>query len=309
MKALAKSAVRAAVHAALAPLEARLLARSGTARWPHVFILGAPRSSTSLFYEVMATSYHFSAFSNLAHRFYKTPVAASRLGRRLIEGHSGAWCSDYGHIRGWSAPNEGGWIWQRWLDDGDWTDETALPKLPASEMRTTLAAMSRAFDAPFLNKNVMHSNRMRLLDAVFPGCLFIEVRRDVHDTARSIIRAQRHHKGPVVQGDDWWSVRPSNVGGVDLVERACRQVLGVAADIARDSAHLGRKCLHVVDFDALCDNPADMLADVAQFLDRRGVPMHPRQPAPPGFVRPASKPLEPEEETRLDTLLAAAPGT
>ncbi|PWE33030.1 hypothetical protein DDZ14_08050, partial [Maritimibacter sp. 55A14] len=241
MSGRAKSAVRGAVHAALGPMEARLLARqTGPARWPHVFILSAPRSGTSLFYELMVTRYRFAYFSNLAHRFWKTPVAASRLGRRLIDRHKAAYRSDYGHIAGWSAPNEGGWIWQRWLADGPWCDETALPSLPVAEMRATLGAMSDLFDAPFVNKNVMHSNRVRLLDAIFPGCLFIEVRRDRADTARSIIRAQERDKGPARSPDEWWSVRPSDAGGADLVERACRQVAGVAADIARDCAHIGQ---------------------------------------------------------------------
>ncbi|MGR3762412.1 sulfotransferase (plasmid) [Roseobacteraceae bacterium NS-SX3] len=304
MKAALKGGLRGLGHGLLAPLEAQLLRRHPEPRWPHVFILGAPRSGTSLFYELMATGYRFAFFSNLAHRFYKTPAAASRMGRRPIAARSSAYRSDYGHIPGWAAPNEGGWIWQRWLEDGDWACETALPGLPAEEMRATLAAVSAVFGAPFLNKNVMHSNRIRLLDALFPGCLFIEVRRDPGATARSIIRAQRHRKGPAPHADDWWSVRPSNAGGRGLVERACRQVAGVAADIARDSAHLNRSCLHRVQYETLCEDPGPVLAEAAAFLAANGVPAAPRQPVPRHFgVRP-SKPLEAEEEARLQACLA-----
>lgn len=301
MKALVKSVARTAVHTALGPMEARLLSQhTDPGRWPHIFILGAPRSGTSLFYELLVMRYRFAYFSNLAHRFWKTPVAASRLGRRMIERHKPAYRSDYGHISGWSAPNEGGWIWQRWLEDGPWMDETGLSGLPVAEMRATLCAMSGIFDAPFVNKNVMHSNRLRLLDAVFPGCLFIEIRRDPKDTARSIIHAQRRDKGPARDSDQWWSVRPSNAGGADLIERACRQVTGVAADIARDSEYIGRGRLCVVDYAALCTAPAQELARVAGFLDDHGVGINPRAPVPGHFTLTASKPLASEEESRLE---------
>ncbi len=42
-------------------------------------------------------------------------------------------------------------------------------------MRGTVAAISRALGAPFVSKNVMHSVQVGLLDAVFPGAVFIEV--------------------------------------------------------------------------------------------------------------------------------------
>ncbi|NOD78617.1 MULTISPECIES: sulfotransferase [unclassified Ruegeria] len=309
MKALAKSITRSTVHTLLAPFESRMIAQHPIARWPHVFILGAPRSGTSLFYELMTTGFEFAYFSNLAHRFYKTPLAATRLGGWMIAPHSPAYQSDYGHISGWAAPNEGGWIWQRWLEDGPWTDERVLPTLPVDEIRATLAGMSALAEAPFINKNVMHSNRVRLLDALFPSCLFLEVRRDASDTARSIIRAQRRNKGPKPDQQAWWSVRPSNAGGDTLIERACRQVLGVAQDIERDCAHIGPDRHLRVDYEALCANPEHTLKDVARFLRPHGLPVTPRAdaPVPTGFTLRASKPLAEDEEAQLVRLLATQP--
>lgn len=304
MTSFAKSIIRGGVHTALAPLEQRLLRQAPAPRWPHVFVIGAPRSGTSLFYELLVARYHFAFFSNIAHRFYKTPVAASWLGRRLIRSYQPQYTSEFGHISGWSAPNEGGWIWQRWLADGPWVDEHAIAGLNTEKMRATLAAMSAMFDAPFVNKNVMHSNRIRLMDALFPGCLFIEVRRDLQDTARSIIRAQQRHKGPEPDAEDWWSVRPSNAGGKDMVERAWRQVTGVAEDIARDSTALNRDCLLRIDYEALCQNTNEVIDNVAEFLSQRGVSMILKSQVPDRFERHPSKPLAPEIETQLTELSA-----
>ncbi|WP_377194785.1 sulfotransferase [Ruegeria meonggei] len=309
MKALAKSALRGTVHTVLAPIEAQMLSRHPEAKWPHIFILGAPRSGTSLFYELMTTQFAFAYFTNLAHRFYKTPLAATRIGRPFISRHKPAYQSDYGHISGWAAPNEGGWIWQRWLEDGPWVDESRIVELPVGEIRSTLAGMSYLSAAPFINKNVMHSNRVRLLDALFPGCLFLEVQRDARDTARSIIRAQRRNKGPETDEDEWWSVRPSNASGDTDIERACHQVLGVAQDIEHDCAYVGADRHFRVDYAALCTNPQNILSDVAQFLSDRNVPTLPlkQDPAPETFSLRPSKPLSPEDEAFLDDVLRRTP--
>lgn len=306
MTSFAKSIIRGGAHTALAPLERRLLRQAPEPRWPHVFIVGAPRSGTSLFYELLVARYHFAFFTNIAHRFYKTPVAASWLGRSLIRAYQPQYTSEFGHISGWSAPNEGGWIWQRWLEDGPWVDERAAQGLKVDDMRATLAALSAMFDAPFINKNVMHSNRIRLMNALFPGCLFIEVRRDLHDTARSIIRAQQRHKGPEPDAENWWSVRPSNAGGDDMVERAWRQVTGVAKDIARDCAALNQDCLLSINYEDLCENTSEVFDIVYGFLSQRGIRVSLKSQVPEQFERHPSKPLAPEIEARL-TALSAIP--
>ncbi len=312
MNAVAKQTIRGAVHTALGPVEARLLARRGSAaKAPHIFILGAPRSGTSLFYEALITRYHFAYFSNLAHRFWKVPVAVSRLGRSVIERRQPVFNSQYGHIDGWSAPNEGGWIWQRWLEDGDWQDETALADVTGlDDMRMTLNAMSSALEAPFINKNVMHSNRIRLLDAAFPGCLFLEVRRDDLDTARSIIRARQRNKGPLEDASEWWSVRPSiagqgQAGARDLVEMAWLQVRGVGADIRRDTDLIGSDRLLSVDYAALCRDTNAVLSDVAGFLARHNVNLGVRQEIPPHFQGRHTQLLSVHDEGRLIELQQA----
>ncbi len=51
------------------PDETRLLARHPEPIHPPVFIMGPPRSGTSLFYELLVTRYDLAFFSNLAHPF------------------------------------------------------------------------------------------------------------------------------------------------------------------------------------------------------------------------------------------------
>ena len=306
MKKLAISTARAAGHLGMMPLERGLMANDAKAS-PPVFIIGAPRSGTSLLYELMITRFRFSYMSNAAHRFYRTPLAASRLFRTPIREWQGNFTSKYGHIDGWGAPNEGGWIWQRWLNDGDWRDASGFETRAKDELRRLTAGFENVLGGPFLNKNVMHSNRLRLMDAIWPDALFVEVTRDVLDNARSIVRAERAEQGPDKHGDIWWSVRPklaSDHAGKPDTERAIAQVIGVERDIAADIETIGSERLLSIDYGEMCANSETALNRIRDFAVARGCDLKERGEAPAEFpVRP-SKPLSDADEASFEKALS-----
>lgn len=306
MKKLAISTIRAAGHVAMMPVERSLMA-NGSKASPPVFIIGAPRSGTSLLYELMITRFRFAYMSNAAHRFYRTPLTASRLFRGTIREWEGNFTSKYGHIDGWGAPNEGGWIWQRWLADGDWRDADGFGDASKDQLRRLTAGLETILGGPFLNKNVMHSNRLRLMDAIWPDALFVEVKRDVLDNARSIVRAERVEAGPDKHGDIWWSVRPklaSSYAGKPDTERAIAQVIGVERDIAEDVQAIGSERLLSVDYSEMCAAPEAALSRIRDFAEARGCTLQDRGTAPDKFpVRP-SKPMSDADEASLQDVLS-----
>ncbi len=306
MKRLAIGVTRSVAHAAMNPFERRLMRNSAEQHKP-IFIIGAPRSGTSLLYELMITKYYFAYISNAAHRFFKTPLAATRLFRSQIKNWQGDFSSRFGHIDGWGAPNEGGWVWQRWLDDGPWTDGSCVSENSVDALRRLASGISQSLDAPFLNKNVMHSNRLMLMDQVWPDALFIEVRRDTLDNARSILRAERQSGGPEKHHDDWWSVRPrlatQYAGRADTL-RAIAQVEGVAQDIAQDIEVVGTDRLLSIDYSELCAEPRQTLQRIASFSADHGCYLRDRLDVPAAFETRPARLLSDEDETMLQSALA-----
>ncbi len=305
MKRLIIPVIRFCVHAALYPVELILRAQGGEDASPPIFIIGAPRSGTSLLYELMITRFRFAYISNLAHRFYLTPLAASWIGKSRIAAWRGNFTSRFGHIAGWGAPNEGGWVWRRWLDDGDWRDETGFPYKDAAELRTLTGGLAGIFGAPFLNKNVMHSNRLRLMHKIWPDALYIQVRRDVAGNVRSIVRAERKEGGPAHDADHWWSVRPSiapDFIGKDDITRAVAQVIGTDQDIGRDSKAIGPGRLLTIDYADMCKDPRSALAAIAEFARHHGARLRENDEVPANFSPPPSKPLADAEELQIAKL-------
>lgn len=303
---LAIESLRTGVSLVLKPLESHLLRCHGEARGPVVFILGPPRSGTTLLYEVLVRRYEFAFISNLAHRLYRTPVAASRLGRRVIRSWSGSFESRHGHIAGWGAPSEGGWVWNRWFPQEHYLDAAAAGGLPVETIRRTVHAMAAVLAAPFLNKNVMHSVHMRLLDVLFPDCRFLRVSRDPRDNARSILRARASGGGPTA-ADGWWSVRPprcEHLLGADAASQAVAQVVEIQRCIDRDASALGSDRLLDVRYAELCADTSTTLARIETFLQHSGVALHPRAVIPASFPPSTSISVDPEQEAVIARSLA-----
>jgi hypothetical protein len=263
-----------------------------------VFILGPPRSGTTLLYELLVRRYEFAFISNLAHRLYRTPVAASLLGRRVIRSWSGSFESRHGHIAGWGAPSEGGWVWNRWFPEEHYLDAAAADGLPVETIRRTVHAIAAVLAAPFLNKNVMHSVHMELLDHLFPDCRFLRVSRDPRDNARSILRARASGGGPTA-ADGWWSVRPphcEHLFRADAATQAVAQVVEVQRCINRNASVLGSHRLLDVPYAELCADTSVTLARIETFLQDYGVALRPRASIPASFPLSRSISVDPDQE-------------
>lgn len=282
LKKLVTSCLRWLVMCLLYPLEVALCYRySKTATAPPIFIVGPPRSGTTLLYQLLIANYRFSYFSNLSHRFYKTPISTYWLTHRLVSSKPTDLTSTFGTTNGWFSANEGGWIWQRFWRDSDWKSEQDLGNIPVLKLRSLTNAMSAIGQAPFLNKNVMHSNKIRLLNHIFPGCLFIQINRDLEDNARSIIKAQCTSGGPRLNQNNWWSVQPKHSKlyfNASIAEKAVYQILAVARDIERDANHIGKARLCAVSYTDLCDFPKRELKKIEEFLSSYGLTLLEKKP-------------------------------
>ncbi len=283
---MAIEAARGVCMASLAPLEWGLRRGAERPAEPPCFVVGPPRSGTTLLFELLIRRYRFAYISNLAHRLYRTPVAASRLFRGVIGSWRGSFESDYGHVDGWGAPNEGGWVWGRWMPESTHLDAARADALAVSEIRSTVAGIAAALDAPFLSKNVMHSAHMQLLDRVFPGCVFIEIRRDPVANVRSILRAREAGAGPTVAARDWFSLKPLGweaFRDADPVEQAAAQVFLTRRMIEGESERLGAARLVRTDYETLTADPGRELARIHGLLADQGIRAEDREEIRPEF--------------------------
>jgi len=276
---------------------------------PPVFIIGAPRSGTTLLYELLVTHYEFSYFTNLANSFQFTPLSVSKLGLCFKRNWSGTQESNFGSVSGVGAPSEAGSIWKRWIPEFGFLDESVAEdrRKSLAEAANVIGALQKVQGAPFINKNVMHSVHIRLLAFAFPGCLFIELRRERKATVRSIVRARKKGGGPALDVDGWWSVRPRGVDlwcGLSLEEQACAQVVMLQKDIEDSFKLIGKKRCLIVNYEDVCKNPSETLRQVAMFVMPVCGELKSLHPSPAPVNMPLSVCFSPRVESAIKHTLA-----
>jgi hypothetical protein len=292
---------------ALWPFEQLLRRRAGEVESPSCFVIGPPRAGTSLFYELLVRRFHVAYLSNLGQLLPATPLAATAIGRSVITNWRGSFESRYGWIDGLGAPNEGGWLWDRWFPQDYYLDASYAERLPVSDIRRIVGGVCRTMGGPFVTKNVLHSVHMMMLDRVFPGCVFIELNRDPVDNVRSIVRARAEGRWVrPIRG--WFSVKPRQwepYGNATEVLQACAQVCYVHENIERDAHVLGSRRRLMVDYQRLCRDPRGVLKDVDRFFLTRGVKLRVKDEVPDSFVESRGRMLDDDTERQIQEGVAS----
>ncbi len=294
----------------LAPLETILERRGradeGADEKPVCFIVGPPRSGSTLLYELLVTRFQCGYFTNLAKRLFRVPVVATWLCRNEMRRRSGSFDSVYGELEGRAAPNEAGRIWSHWMPYAAPYFLDA-PGLTPERMRRKLDAIGRIAGQPMIVKNMILQSDFPLLKKTFPNAIFIYVERDWADNARSLVRAREDKASMDETG--WWSLRPTGweaYAKAGPVEQSCAQVMLSHRDLETGLETLtdtGR--VIKVSYERLCTSPDEVLSEIGAFFDQNGVTATPK---PTTALPEITLRRQPEDETRarimacLDTL-------
>jgi len=272
--------------------------RDAPIRHRPLFVVGAPRSGSTLLYQLLVRSFDVAYLSNLHCRFYGAPALVERLARGRIEPPP-TYTSAYGSTKGARAPSECGEYWYRFFRH--FPQYVPLPEAdPASlaRLRMSVRALGDAAERPIVFKNLICSLRLEPIGAALPEALFVFIRRDLVDNATSILAARHELRGDY---STWWSaeppeiedlrVRPAHEQVVEQVRRIERIVEGVRARLA------GR--FLDVRYAEVCDDPRATMARVREFAADRGLPLAHRGEIPARFEPQRGPPIDEQLRERL----------
>jgi hypothetical protein len=293
-----KGMVKAAAGRALAQMERPLLAVPGAIEHAPIFIVGAPRSGSTLLYQLVAQRFKVCYFSNAMMMFPDAPAALSRF-LSALDGCSPHtdFRSYFGNTYGWRGPNQGYKAWDRWFptdrDHVAWAD---IPAVRREEMRRTIASLQHRFDAPFVNKWQRNAARIAALAQIFPESIFVQVLRDKARTAQSLLYGRQTF---LRDEATWLSVKPRNYRQIRTktpIEQVCEQVFFLEREISADLESYAPHRYVVVRYEALCHDTHGELDRIRSSYDtvRPQAPLRVR-----GHV-PASFPLSEQERVSTD---------
>lgn len=240
---------------------------------PPVFIVGAPRTGSTILYQAITNRFDVAYISNLASLFVRSLWLGERLHRVVYRGAPhGCFRSAYGKTRGLNSPSECGKFWYRWFPrDRHFVTLADVDVAGMGRLRRTIAAITEDGGRPMVFKNLNCGQRLQVLHRVLPEALFLFIVRDPVQTARSILRGRVERQG---SKERWTSVMPRNHAALMRLPYPAQivgQVHALERQVARDLTLFPPRQSLQVHYEAFCEDPEATLERVAGWLGANGV--------------------------------------
>ncbi|MCO5090660.1 sulfotransferase [Bosea sp. (in: a-proteobacteria)] len=259
----------ARLNAIVAPVQAALEADCAEPRIPPVFILGPPRSGTTVVSQLLASTGRFGMATNFVARFWQAPALGLMIQDALglaKDGVESSLSSKRGVTKGWTEPSEFGYFWSRWFDLGQPTHalgEAERRRFDAVGLRRSLAAMEQVAGLPLAMKNnSWFTLNADLLAEAFPGCVLVVCEREPFFVAQSIWLQRLDLFGDASR---WWSVRPADhdeIVKLPPLAQVAAQAVSIATGMAASLARAGTARIIRVPYDALARSPRETIGGI-----------------------------------------------
>lgn len=262
----------------LAPLELELEERNSTGAESSVaFILGPPRSGTTLVSQLVQQSQGFGTITNLTARLWKAPMIGLLLAASLNL-HRAHGSLEFRSTRGMTEkpwePHEFGYFWSRWFDLGQNThqlDAEMRKKVDRAGLIRAVGAMSSMFGLPLAFKNnTWFAFQADLLADFFPKSVFVACRRDAYFVAQSIWKQRVELYGDVTR---WWSVRPPDYEEIielPPIEQVARQAVSIEIATNESLAKIQRCRVVDADYRRVTSEPRRVVGEIADAVRLNG---------------------------------------
>lgn len=269
-----------------------------------LFIVGAPRSGSTLLYQLMVARFDVTYLANRHCSFFGAPSWVERLGGRGASPPED-YSSRHGLTAGPWGPAECGPFWYRFF-------RKSPQFVPLSEsepgdlqrLRAAFRALGDAGRRPLVFKNLLCALRLEPIAAALPEGRFVVIRRALDEHARSILVARERANAEV---RSWWSAEPpgwERLAQLEPVEQALGQIDAIHATIDESRDRVGPGRFLDVSYDTLRSDVHGTLAKIADYARDESIPLEIRGEVPREFPRRPTEPLPAELEEALGAALA-----
>jgi LPS sulfotransferase NodH len=256
----------------LAQFEGQLAPRVNAPEHPLLFIVGCPRSGSTILAQLLASSGLFAYVSNFVARFWLAPWLGASIGLALGLARLSSPStlkSAFGQTTGWTEPHEFGYFWDRWFEFGESVklSEAQLAKIDRKKMRRAFAALQAAYDMPMFFKNQnKYSLQIEFLAELFNNAYFVLLERHPLYQTQSVLLAREEFCGDI---NIWWTMRPEEypiLKELSPYEQIAGQTFYLSRDIWGSLKKLSKDRYLALTYEDLCASPRDAVTQVAHLV-------------------------------------------
>ncbi|MFW6275598.1 MAG: sulfotransferase family protein [bacterium] len=224
---------------------------------PPIFIVGLPRSGSTLLYQLITNYFKVSYFSNLSAFFFAYPAIITSL---TLPFHKNFkiknFESNFGFTSGLFSPSEAGAIYRYWFNG---------LKYEMDLIKNTTEKITDILKRPFVWKNLNLSYEIERLHKLYPDALFVFVERDLEYICQSIYRRTLNGPGLGIKG----LTKNDLTKSPDIIKAIISQIKFFNSNIL---ATLNDHDIDVIiiKYNDICKNYKEQLNNIANFYTRNG---------------------------------------
>jgi len=253
--------------------------------YPPLFLVGPPRSGTTLIFLHVLNNFNFGFFPNISKAHPEACISyALDVGKHEFEP---TYDNTYGDIEGNFQPSDGWDIFNRYFPKYDLSQLIKVDKL--YELKNIYYFFEKLYAAPILNKNIGNSIRIEHLHKLFPNAIFIWIQRELTDNVLSLMEVRKDLKAPL---DLWWCTPPPqfyNKKYDNELEMTASQILGLNAAIKESLSQINANQWLKIDYEDFCDHPDHVINWIESIYKDLQVPVRRREGNFPNSFKASKK--------------------
>lgn len=265
----------------------RFSRQAGVEELPLVFILGSPRTGSTLIYQLVINHFDFFYFANLINdHFAEQPVIGAALALQLGRPGPVGYSSAYGKTKEWWDPSEASLIFKNWFGGEHPAQTRSAEVLPGrvAHFTLTMQTIYQMTGQAIVTKNAWNCFRIRALTSLFPNLHFIWVRRDIGRSALSDLEARYRRGSPYT----WNSATTANYREIQqrpyweqVVEQQYEYNKSIGADLRRFS----RGKYIELWYENVCNQTGHEAAKINRYFASQSLPLRQKDTALPALNR------------------------
>ncbi len=231
-----------------------------------IFIVGAPRSGTTILSQVLASAMDVGYVDNLMASFWRSPVFGALLSKKLITDKELGHSSSYGQTNSISDIHEFGGFWREALSYDD-MEQKQTHEISWDKLINTLENISSAMGKPMLYKVFQLYWHLSKFHSITPKSKWIWIERDIDTNAKSLLKLREAKTGSV---NNWVSAKPliSEMFDDKSPEtQVVSQVIGINKWIESELSKIDDQSWLKVNYESFTLNPTIEIKRISKFLN------------------------------------------
>lgn len=239
-------------------IENKLIQKSNTMSPPPIFIVGLPRSGSTLLYQLIFNYYNVSFFSNFTSFFFSYPASILLLTKHFhLKSRVKTYESNFGLTKGFFSPSEAGGLYRCWFSE--------TSNISNEHIKKTCNKISDIFERPFVWKNLNLSLEIERLYKIFPNALFIKINRRLEYICQSIYLKSLNSDGIDIKGFEKSNLQKKNNLLIAVIEEA--KLFDKKINTLLKQSDMNSI---TVDYELLCDDYLNVLKTIKEVYSNTG---------------------------------------